>query len=120
MNVATAACVILQKRDVGEIFSRYLNHYGKKPSSVCLSPVAAANETRHFTHDPKRREELGVSGVGGHPGGRTRWEGKQAQVSAVWSPHMLITSERKAKHEKKKKKKKETRHFATIVLMALS
>lgn len=83
MTVATAARVILQKRDAGEIFSRYLNYYGKKPGSVCLSPVAAANETRHLTHDPKRREELGVSGVGGHPGGRTRWEGKQAQVSVV-------------------------------------
>lgn len=83
MNAATAACMILQKRDAWEIFSKYASYCGKRNSSVCLSPAAAGNETCHFTHGPKRREELGVSGVGGHPNGRTRWEGEQAQASVV-------------------------------------
>lgn len=79
--MATAVFIILQKRDVWEIFRRYMTHGGN--SSACLNPAAAANETHDFTHDLKRREELGLSGAGGHPSGKTTWEGDKSQVSVA-------------------------------------
>lgn len=85
MNVATLACIILQKRDVWEIFSGYRYLVGRefmyqlqqKKKQLCMSESGTANVTHNFTLNPER----GIRCF--RCGRRTRRDGQRAQASVV-------------------------------------